>query len=251
MLLHAYTTSSFLSTSKCSDRVCLFDIIRGFTIVSMVAFHATYDLVYLYGIQIPWFTMGAAQELWRISISWVFLALAGWMTSFSHNNVRRACLYSAAALIIWIATTIVAVDTPISFGILFCMAGSTWVWGLLERTALKALEHRPFVFSTSLILAFLIFYRVPRHIYQVSGFAWLGFPSAGFSSGDYYPLIPFSFLYLAFSVLGNAWKQQGHTYPEWTYRNWCPVLSFIGTKSLPIYLLHQVAILAVLQFILG
>ncbi len=251
MLSQSSTTDCHLNTVTGENRVCLFDTIRGFTIVSMVAFHTTYDLVYLYGCQIPWFTVGPAQELWRISISWVFLSLAGWMTSLSRDNVRRAYLYSAAAFIIWVATTIASVDTPISFGILFCMAGSTWAWVLMKRTTSKTIERHPFMLSIFFIVTFLVFYRIPRHIYDVSGLAWLGFPSAGFSSGDYYPLIPFSFLYLAFSVLGNAWKQQGHTYPEWTYRNWCPVLSFIGTKSLPIYLLHQVAILAVLQFILG
>ena len=35
-------------------RIAFFDSLRGFTIISMVAFHAAYDAAYLYGFEIPW-----------------------------------------------------------------------------------------------------------------------------------------------------------------------------------------------------
>ncbi|MFQ7392705.1 MAG: heparan-alpha-glucosaminide N-acetyltransferase domain-containing protein [Collinsella aerofaciens] len=38
---------------------------------------------------------------------------------------------------------------------------------------------------------------IPKTIYPVPYLAWLGFPSPGFVSGDYYPIIPFIFMYLA------------------------------------------------------
>ena len=58
-------------------RIAFFDSLRGFTIISMVAFHAAYDAAYLFGFEIPWFTDPIIQTVWRSSISWVFLALAG------------------------------------------------------------------------------------------------------------------------------------------------------------------------------
>ena len=72
-------------------RIAFFDSLRGFTIISMVAFHAAYDAAYLYGFEIPWFTDPIIQTVWRSSISWVFLALAGWMTSdFTSATLARS-----------------------------------------------------------------------------------------------------------------------------------------------------------------
>lgn len=37
-------------------RITVFDTIRGFTMLSMAGFHTCYDLAYLYGFKMPWFT---------------------------------------------------------------------------------------------------------------------------------------------------------------------------------------------------
>lgn len=37
-------------------RITVFDTIRGFTMLSMAGFHTCYDLAYLYGWKMPWFT---------------------------------------------------------------------------------------------------------------------------------------------------------------------------------------------------
>ena len=85
----------------------------------MVAFHVMYDLTHLYGINAPWFTDGPLQGIWRISISWVFLALAGWMTSLSRGNLKRGLRYSLVALLIWAATAVSGVGVSISYGIMY------------------------------------------------------------------------------------------------------------------------------------
>lgn len=231
-----------------ATRIHALDTLRGLTIVSMIAFHTVYDLVYLYGVDIPWFRDVGIQSLWRISISWVFLALAGWMTAFSRDNLRRAAIYSLVACGIWAVTSIAHVDTPISFGIMFCMAASTWIWAFLDRGKLRQLlERHPVPCALLLLTAFFALYRVPYQRYEVPMLAWLGFPDAGFSSGDYYPLIPFGLLYLGAAVLSQAWKARGRSYPDWMKRDWCPVLTRIGTLSLPLYIVHQGVILIVLE----
>lgn len=57
-------------------RITIFDTVRGFTMISMAGFHACYDLAYLYGWDMPWFTQTVFQDIWRASISWVFLFIA-------------------------------------------------------------------------------------------------------------------------------------------------------------------------------
>ena len=92
-------------------RITVFDTIRGFTMLSMAGFHACYDLAYLYGWEMPWFTQTIFQDIWRASISWVFLFIAGWMCTLSRNNIKRAAKYAVAALVVWVATTLVSVVT--------------------------------------------------------------------------------------------------------------------------------------------
>ena len=64
----------------------------------------------------PWFTQSAFQDIWRASISWVFLFIAGWMCTLSRNNIKRAAKYALAALVVWLATTLVSVDDSVNFG---------------------------------------------------------------------------------------------------------------------------------------
>ena len=236
-------------------RVAFYDTLRGFTIVSMCAFHACYDLAYLYGMDMPWFTDPIIQDLWRDSISFTFLILAGWMTSYSRSNLKRAAVYALAAAVVWAATTIAAVDTPVNFGILYCMAACTLVWGVIERTAGKCIARLSnsalAIVSIAMIVMFALTYRIPLTRYPVEGLAWLGFPSASFASGDYYPLLPYLFLYLLGVFGAMQFRRTRPSEPVWMLRDWCPPLTVIGRHSLLIYLLHQPAVLLALSLVLG
>lgn len=218
-------------------RIAFFDSLRGFTIISMVAFHAAYDAAYLFGFEIPWFTDPIIQTVWRSSISWVFLALAGWMTSLSRNNLKRGGVYAVTAGAVFLATSIAGVDTPISFGIIYCMAACT----LLYAATTPLLNRFPAAAGLiSCLVLFAATYTLPHMTYPVEGLAWLGFPSAWFVSGDYYPLLPNVFLYLA-GAFAARWFDRHHAsgYPTWAMKANVPFLSMIGKLSLPIYLVHQ------------
>lgn len=236
------------ANSRITSRVAAFDILRGITIISMVCFHAAYDAVYIYGFDLPWFRDPVIQDVWRCSISWVFIALAGWMTRFSRNNLRRAALYGASALIVWLVTSVASVDTAISFGILYCMAACTLCWAALSP-ALKRVH--PLLGLLIALGLFALTYTVPRHLYTVDGLAWLGFPGSGFASGDYYPLIPYCFLYAAGAFGARLFDRLSPGgYPAWMRRDWIAPLSAIGRHSLLIYLAHQ-PLLIVLFTLIG
>lgn len=113
-------------------RITIFDTVRGFTMISMAGFHACYDLAYLYDWDMPWFTQTVFQDIWRASISWVFLFIAGWMCTLSRNNIKRAAKYALAALVVWLATTLVSVDDSVNFGIIYCMAACTGIVALTD-----------------------------------------------------------------------------------------------------------------------
>lgn len=242
-----HSSSKSAPVQSKSSRVYAFDALRGFTIISMVLFHAAYDAVYLFGFHVDWFSDPLIQNIWRCSISWTFIALAGWMTRFSRNNLKRAAVYGTCAALVWVATTIAQADIPISFGILYCMAACTLCYALLSPTLNHV--HPGIVIALSLCL-FAVTYALPFQTYEVEGLAWLGFPSATFMSGDYYPLVPYVFLYSAGASGARLFNRLvPHGYPMWMRENRLPLLSTLGKHSLIIYLAHQPLLLAMFTLI--
>lgn len=236
---------------KPAERIVFFDTLRGLTILSMVAFHTTYDLAYLYGYDMPWFTSTLFQDIWRASISWTFLILAGWMTQHSRNNLKRAVLYSIAALLVFLVTSIANVDTPVSFGIIYCMAFCTLSYGANTRYFKRV---NPFIGLAICLSLFAITYKVPSGSYLFKGFSWLGFPGPGFASGDYYPPIPYFFLYASGIFLAIAYLTRSakpNIYPDWMKKDFCHPLTIIGQHSLLVYLIHQPIVLILLNITLG
>ena len=233
-------------------RVGLFDVVRGLSVVSMALFHLCYDLRFLRGVQLGWFAP-PIQDVWRASISWTFLFVAGAMCPLSRDNLRRALRYGAVALGIWAVTSVAGVDTAISFGIVYCMAACTLVAWALGRAGLT--PSGP-VAACALLALFALLrglpegtlgvgslsVGLPRGIYGGEGLAWLGLPGPSFSSGDYYPLLPYLMVYLAGTAMGSSWAARG--YPGWARRASVPALTFLGRHALAAYVIHQPVLLA-------
>lgn len=232
-------------------RVRIFDALRGLSVISMVAFHYCYDLKFIEGLNLAWFAP-PFQDIWRASISWTFLFIAGCMCSFSRNNLKRSAKYLLVALLIFIVTTVAAVDDPINFGIIFCMGACTLICGLLEKAHVAP---RGPVAALVFLALFLLSLGVPNGVFGIGShvvalpaalygtpwFSWLGFPDAAFVSGDYYPVIPFILMYLVGDSCGRWWKQTG--YPSWCSTLRIPPLEFVGRHALAVYIIHQPVLL--------
>lgn len=238
-------------------RIGIFDAVRGFSVISMVLFHFCYDLKYIAGFELAWFS-SPFLDIWRASISWTFLFIAGCMCPLSKNNLKRALKYAVVALLIWVVTSIAGVDIAISFGIIYCMAACTFVAWLLQK--LDCLPRGP-VAAVILFVVFILLLdlpdgsvgigsftlELPEVLYQSEWFAWLGLPGPNFSSGDYYPLLPYLLLYLAGAAIGTTWARRG--YPSWACNAHVPVLNFVGEHALLIYVLHQPVLLLIVLLI--
>ena len=242
---------------KSKGRVTFFDTIRGLSVVSMILFHFTYDLFFISHVKLTWFTP-LVMQIWIPSISYPFIFIAGCMCAFSKNSFKRAGVYGLVALAIFAATTFANIDTPINFGIFFCMASCTFVEALISRFAI-----RPKGYATA-ILFLLIFvvcipistghigvgntiFSLPKELYQAPYLAWAGFPSPSFSSGDYYPLLPYLFLYLSGAAFNRQLKAKG--YPNWMKTFSLPPITGMGKHSLIVYILHQPILLLIALFV--
>lgn len=249
-------------------RIHGYDVIRGFSVVSMVGFHLCYDLAFIEGVSLPWFRP-PFQDVWRASISWTFLLVAGMMCSHSRSNLRRAARYLCVAAAIYVVTLVAAVDTPISYGIIYCMGVSTFVamvlGALLDKVGASQRGARTITVCTViLVVAFLFCLEVPQGRFGLGQFggpsvavplgpyrsgllSWLGFPGPTFASGDYYPPLPNTLLYLAGVCIGRLVALRGE--PTWLERLSCRPLEWVGRHALPVYVLHQPVLLAITMLV--
>lgn len=242
-----------LASERRGNRLHLLDALRGFSIVSMIGFHFCYDLKFIFGMDLAWFAP-PLQDIWRASISWTFLAIAGCTCALSRNNLKRAGRYGLLALAIYVVTSLASVDACISFGIIYCMAACTFVGWILEwlnlspkGPAAAAVLLACFLFLLPLSSGYIgigpLHINLPNWLYSTEYLAWLGFPGPAFVSGDYYPLLPFVLMYLAGSAMGWWWKERG--FPQAFSEYQCLPLELIGLHPLVIYVAHQPILLLI------
>ncbi len=241
-----------------NKRYTLLDIFRGIAILAMVAYHLTWDLVYIYDVPFPWFHSHGAFIVQR-TIRWAFILLSGFCWSLSRKNLRRAQIVIGASLIISLVTMFATPESAIYFGVLSLIGSAMLVTILLDKPFQKL---SPYLGLALCILLFLLTAKVgegllgfgkwtvelPDWLYANYFSAYFGFYPRGFSSSDYVPLLPWLFSYWMGYFLYHIFKKQ----------NWLPALSvvsfkpleWIGRHSLEIYLLHQPIIYGILFLIM-
>ena len=228
-------------------RVILADEWRGLVLLLMVFYHGCYDLVALFGVPLSWFYTGLGHLLQQfICIS--FILISGLCCRFSRSNLKRGAVAFGLAMALTLGTLIATPQVAIWFGVLHLLGVSMMLYPLLR----PALDRLPRDVGLALfLLLFLCCKQVPSGwvglgpwraalpaaLYQTPWLAWLGFPGPGFSSGDYFPLIPWLLLFLAGSFLGR--RAQAGDLPNFCYRSHLPWLAAVGRASIWIYMLHQ------------
>ncbi len=240
------------------ERFYFLDALRGVTLLSMILYHAAYDLVELYGVNISWY-WDTPGYLWQQSICWTFILLSGFCWRLGSNQVKRGGLIFLCGLIVTAVTVVFLPSNRILFGILSFTGTAMLAVALLEPL-LKKVPQR-LGFSLCAMVFFLIrninlgmwgfeslaFGKVPELFYHGMIMAGLGFPYQGFFSGDYFSFLPWFFLYLCGYFLHGILMEREAV--RCFLKRRLPGLEWIGRHTLPIYMIHQPAILAVLELI--
>ena len=126
---------------------------------------------------------------------------------FGNRPLKRFLLISAGALIVSIATFIAVPEMPVIFGILTFMAAASLIMMPLK----KYLNKLPGgIFAAISFALFFITFEVRRHyagwyfvklfelpevLYRNYFTAAICFPFYGFATSDYYPLLPWIFMF--------------------------------------------------------
>ena len=216
-------------------RVEVLDVWRSLCIIGMIAYHALYDLVHFGAVDSAVMRTLPAHAL-HYSVVWGFILVSGIAARFSRNGFRRGLIVLCAALVVSLGSSLV--DLPIRFGILhFLGVAMILCAGLRDRLFPEGKGLRlwqPVLFLTLFALTSLWIKNTMVSAHWLYPF---GFQYAGFYSSDYYPLLPWLFLYATGAWLGGL--VLANRDKELLTRRFPPALTFAGRHSLLIYMLHQ------------
>ncbi len=235
-------------------RYPLLDTLRGFSLVSMVLYHYSWDLVFLSHKRIAWFS-GTPGYLWQQSICWAFILISGFSLALALHGKKRTAALKKSGLLLLLGSLITAVTDAflpqgrILFGILFFLGAATLLMPLggnrtpLSPEAAAVLSCLLFLATRNVPFGCLGFEGLTGPVLPASlythglwGTFW-GFPGKDFRSADYFPLLPWFFLFATGYFSGRALLQKEKLPP--VFRVSVPPLSALGRHSLILYLLHQ------------
>jgi len=241
------------------QRFGILDAIRGFSLISMILFHASWDLVYLYGFDWQWYRE-APGYIWQQSICWVFIFLSGFCQPFGSRKLKRALQVFGAGLLVTAVTLVVMPEARIVFGVLTLLGSCALICIPFEQSIKKVSPELGMTVCTALFiltrnvnigwLGFegFKFIKLPEAWYSGLLSAYIGFPPRSFFSADYFSLIPWLFLYMSGYYLNLLLKNR-ELLDKLRFSG-PKLLEFLGRHSLLIYLLHQPLIYLILFLIL-
>lgn len=232
------------------------DGIRGIALLNMIAFHAAWDLVYLYGVQWDWYR-SVGGYVWQQGICWTFIILSGFCLPLGKHPVKRGLSVFLGGAAITIVTLVLMPQNRVVFGVLTLIGSCMMIVGVFDRVLKKVIPVLGLLISALLFavtrnvnegwFGFETFRlcEVPEALYANMITAYLGFPEKDFYSTDYFSMIPWLFLFLSgyflFHFMNKAKLldvfEKGVFFPiEW-----------IGKHSFIIYMLHQPILYLVLE----
>ena len=225
-------------------RFDVLDAWRTLAIVLMVAYHFLYDL-YIFGVISADQLFSAPLNVLERFICCSFILLAGASARFSRNNLRHGLVVLGAGLVVEIGAA--AAGQTIRFGVLMLLGSSMVLWHFLG----KGLQKLPgwSVAAGSGVLFFAVRWWTGRTAVSVPWLYPLGFTAPGFYSADYFPLLPWFFLFLTGTALGG-WCL-AHRENRLLTVSLPRALTWPGRHSLIIYVLHQPVLYGISYLIWG
>ena len=227
-------------------RIASLDELRGLLILFVVLYHLLYDISLFFPESV-----GKLWILWpeysilRAVFPGLFIFLCGISCHLSHNNLRRGLICAGFATAITLLSLLVTPDYPIRFGILHLLAVCILLFIPLKRLT------RGFPDWLAILLFIALFFftwglpygmiggniALPQQLWNRDGLFILGFPSDRIFSADYFPLMPWGFLFAAGSFAGRG-LAEGRA-PSFFYHSRSAGMAKIGRHTMLIYLLHQ------------
>lgn len=229
-------------------RIWFIDEMRGLVIILMIIYHALYDLVFVFHkSEINFYS--PQLNIMQIFIATTFITLSGVVSNYSKNNLKRGFQCLGFGMALTVVTYLFMPSQVVIFGVLHVLGCCMIIYHFINNP----LKKIPTVLGTVLFLILFLFtynitsgylgffgskmIELPSSLYTNDLLFIFGFPTPQFRSSDYFSLIPWVFLFLCGSYIGNLFKQ--NKMPKFFYTCHVKPLAFLGQHSLIIYLFHQ------------
>lgn len=121
-----------------AGRYALLDELRGLDLVSMILYHACWDMMFLFGIWMDWYA-GMPGRLWQQTICWVFILLSGFCAPFGRHMLRRGVTVFAAGALVTAVTLVFMPGERVIFGVLTFLGTAMLLTGVLEPLLKKVM----------------------------------------------------------------------------------------------------------------
>ena len=240
-------------------RYHLIDLLRGVLFLLVIVYHLFFDLVYIFGVNIPWFS-GTAGNILQTAGAGGLILISGISCNFSGSNLKRGVRIFLWGMTITIATLILepfGLRVFVWFGILHLIGVSGILVGAFEDKLWSKIPPALGAAASALLYAFTFgisygfvgffgipFIKLPAFLYNYPGLEWLGLITKGFSSSDFFPVFPHFFIFL-FGYF--VWKSV--KIPSRISDARLAPINFIGRHTLLIYVLHQPVLYGILWLI--
>lgn len=230
-------------------RIYLMDELRGLAVFCMIFYHGFYTAGFLFGNEVGayFFRFFMPAEPFFAGL---FMFISGIACNLSHSNLFRGLKLLALALGVTLVTWLAVPEDIITFGILHFLAVCMILAGLLKPVVDRyrfswipvAVCAVLYLCTRNIEKGFLgpcapLLLPLPQVLYATNWLAPLGMHGSSFASADYFPLLPWIFVYAAGVFVGKLAK--AGKFPELSYRSQVPPLSWMGRHALILYLVHQ------------
>lgn len=237
--------------NKSRPRYASLDALRGITLLSMILYHLTWDLVYIAGADFGWFETRLGY-VWQQSICWTFILLSGFCWPLGRKKAKRAAVVFTAGAVVSLVTMLFTYEQRIMFGILTFLGTAMFLMIGLDKLCKKISPCAGLIIS---VISFLATKEVNRGYLGIGRIRWLelppewyenglfttflGFPERGFFSTDYFSVFPWIFLFTAGYFLYGTVEKAGILNEELGGKLKRTPFAALGKHSLLIYMLHQ------------
>lgn len=232
------------------ERLWEVDLLRGIAIILMIIFNWSFALSYL-----SIYTLNGGSLYWYVFprfIGGMFIFLAGLSLTLMYNQTNKKGVHKkfffrglkifGYGILIMIITFLTFPEDFVIFGILHFIGISIILGSFF-------LKYNKLNLVLGLLIIALGFY-LQSFSFNFPFLLWLGFIPKNFFTFDYWPILPWFGVTLLGIFFGNFLYKNGKRNFKIKDLSRSPIikfLSFLGRKSLTIYLLHQPILIIVLS----
>ncbi|MEE3332859.1 MAG: heparan-alpha-glucosaminide N-acetyltransferase [Ruminococcus sp.] len=239
-------------------RISIIDEARGLCIIFVVIYHLFYSLAMIFNVESIYESF-RIMRIFQPILPTVFIFISGISFQLSRSNIKRGFMLLIISAMMTAVLLIFMPSQVIWFGILHFLAISHIICGLLK----KPIDKIPAI--AGLIVCVILFFLtcniqrgylgfeglwavdLPSTLYQTYFTVPLGFCPPGFYSADFFPILPWIFLFIAGTIVGRYVQNL----PDSLIKPHIKPLAFIGRHTLIIYLAHQPIIVGIGYLIMG